>query len=64
LPPLPRQRAEIADLAGTPPAHPNFDSRIAAAHNKAALIARTGSISPANPVFLERSSASSTPATA
>jgi hypothetical protein len=37
--PLPQQLAEIADLAATPPGQPDAASRIAAAHNKAALIA-------------------------
>lgn len=37
--PLPQQLAEIADLARTPRDHPDADSRIAAAHNKAALVA-------------------------
>lgn len=39
LPPLTQQLAEVADLARTPPDNPDAAARIAAAHNKAALIA-------------------------
>jgi hypothetical protein len=39
LPPLAQQLADIADLARTPPDHPDAAVRIAATHNKAALVA-------------------------
>jgi hypothetical protein len=39
LPPLAQQLADITNLARTPPDHPHAAARIAAAHNKAALIA-------------------------
>jgi len=39
LPPLAQQLADIADLARTPPEHPDAAVRTAAAHNKAALVA-------------------------
>lgn len=39
LPPLQEQLAEISTLARTPPEHPAAGARIAAAHNRAALVA-------------------------
>ncbi|MGH3585897.1 MAG: hypothetical protein ACRDQ0_06205 [Pseudonocardia sp.] len=38
-PPLPQRIDVVAELAGTPPDHPDAASRLAAAHNLAALIA-------------------------